>query len=327
MKNNVFYFTRLLSQDLKKKGRNGTARSYICAVNRLVRFLNKYELTFEEITPSLLKNFEQHLLSDGKARNTVSMYMRMLRSICNQAIDQHIVSLPANLFKDVFTGGDSAQKRAVSTKLIMKLGTVDTTHSRSLTFTQDMFLLSFYLRGIPFVDLAHLRKTDINMGVLRYRRSKTNKELTVVLENCALDIFKKYEKYVTRSPYLLPIIERPGHDEYQQYQSALRLYNKNLEIFSDHLKLKTRLTSYVPRHSWATAAYRQGIPVSIISEALGHSSEEVTYHYLASFDDKTLRNANRKVLSLIGKKGRQPTRSQQKIKLPRRKYQIITDDE
>lgn len=295
------YFTRKLAGELKETGRNSTARSYICAVERFISFTNKPEMVFQDINPALLKEFEKRLLMEGKARNTVSMYMRMLRSVCNQANHRNITDLSPLVFKDVFTGTDNCQKRAVSTKLITLLGKMDHDMPWSIAFARDVFLLSFYLRGIPFVDLAFLRKSDIQSGVLCYRRSKTKKLLTVILEPCAKAIFKKYTRYVKISPYALPIINRPGENEYLQYQSALRLYNKNLRKISTMLGLQTVLTSYVARHSWATAAYREGIPVSIISEALGHTSEQVTYHYLTSFDNATLRNANQKVLSLIGK--------------------------
>ena len=137
------------------------------------------------------------------------------------------------------------------------------------------------------------------MGGVRYRRSKTKRLLTVAIEPCAQVIIRKYEQYTQNSPYLLPIINPALPDKYKQYQSALRLYNKRLNHLSTLLGLKIRLTSYVARHSWATAAYREGIPVSVISESLGHASEKVTYTYLASFENRTLRNANKKVIALL----------------------------
>lgn len=298
-RNCILDFARALAKELKLSGRYGTARSYTCATERFIEFTGHYDMKFEELDSSILKDFERHLLMQNKSRNTISMYMRMLRTVCNQAVEREIAMIPAGLFRDVFTGTDTSQKRAVSTQVITKMSELDPEKSWSISFARDIFMLSFYLRGIPFVDLAHLRKSDLKNGLLKYRRSKTKKLLSVVVEPCALAILNKYARFTKGSPYLLPLIIRPGEDEYLQYQSALRWYNKNLENLSDILNLKIRLTSYVPRHSWATAAYREGIPVSIISEALGHASEQVTYHYLTSFDDRTLRDANKKVISLI----------------------------
>lgn len=298
--NNLFDFTDTLARELISSGRNGTAHSYLSSARKLIKFTNE-KITFDELTPALLKSYEQSLMMEGRKRNSISLYMRMLRSICNQASGRGLTTIPAGLFSDVFTGTDSSEKRAVSVCVIKRISDADLTKvSPGIAFCRDMFLLSFYLRGIPFVDLAYIRKSDIRKGVLHYRRSKTNRPLTVPLEPCALEIIRKYAYLMDRnSPYLLPIIKHPGKDEYRQYQSALRLYNKNLNRLSTLLGLKGKLTSYVARHSWATTAYHHGIPVSMISESLGHSSEKVTYTYLASFGNTALRRANRKVIAAV----------------------------
>lgn len=297
--NSITDFVTTLAGKLVQSERHGTARSYISSIRRLNLFMQRDTLTFDELTPALLKQYELHLYADGCKRNSVSLYMRMLRSIFNQACRRGIATPIIGLFDEVFTGTDSSEKRAASPNVIKRLNEVELGGLSELIFARDIFLLSFFLRGIPFVDLAHLRKSDIRMGVLRYRRSKTNRLLTVALEPCAQALFRKYAALTKDSPYLLPIISRPGSNEYRQYQSALRLYNKRLARLSEILRLKTPLTSYVARHSWATAAYRQGIPVAVISESLGHASEKVTYTYLASFENRTLRNANRKVIALL----------------------------
>lgn len=292
-------FVSLLVEDLALAGRHGTAHSYRSSMKRLFRFAGNSQLPFSALTPCLLKHYEQYLLGEGCKRNTVSLYLRMLRSICNQAVRRGVASIPPGLFDEVFTGTDSSEKRAVSPSIIRRLHDVDLSACPALEVSRDFFLLSFYLRGIPFVDLVRLRKSDICKGVLRYRRSKTDHLLTVSIEPCAQAILKKYASRVKDSPYLLPVITKEGAAGYRQYQSALRRYNHHLERLSSMLGVRVKLTSYVARHSWATAAYHQGIPVSIISESLGHASEKVTYTYLASFDNRTLNRANRKVIALV----------------------------
>jgi len=292
-------FTDLLITDLLVSGRHSTARSYSCSLKRLTDFVGDANLTFPKLTAELPKCFEQQLFSENCARNTVSSYMRMLRSICNQARNCGKAKIPRGLFDNVFTGTDPSEKRAVSPGVIRSLSEADLSASPQLDFCRDLFLLSFYLRGIPFVDLIHLRKRDITNGTLRYRRSKTDRLLTVKVEPCAQALFNKYSCLAKHSPYLLPVITSSGIAGYRQYQSALRRYNQHLARLSVLLRLKMKLTSYVARHSWATIAYRQGIPVSVISESLGHASEKITYTYLASFDNRTLNRANRKVIALV----------------------------
>ncbi len=292
-------FVPLLVQDLSLNGRHGTARAYMSSLRRLTEFTGNKNLLLSDLNPSLLKRYEQHLFKEGCKRNTISLYMRMLRSICNQAQRRGVKGIRSGLFNDVFTGTDSSEKRAVSPVVIRRLREADLSSHPTLEMARDLFLLSFYLRGIPFVDLIRLRKCDINRGILRYRRSKTGRLLTVAVEPCAQEILRKYSHKTSGSPYMLPVICSEGYSGYREYQNALRRYNLHLHKLSELLKLKTNLTSYVARHSWATAAYHEGIPVAVISESLGHASEKVTYTYLASFDNRTLKRANRKIIALI----------------------------
>ena len=298
-------FVSSLVEELEISNRHGTARAYRSSLNRLLEFTGNHRLSFSDLTPGLLKRYEQSLLIQGCKRNTVSLYMRMLRSVCNQAVSRKITRLPVGLFDEVFTGTDSSDKRAVTPTVIRHLRELDLSGNIRLETARDFFLLSFYLRGIPFVDLIRLRKSDLKRGVLRYRRSKTGCLLTVSVEPCAQEIIRKYASKDSGSIYLLPVLTKEGKGGYRQYQNALRRYNLHLHKLSSLLGLKTTLTSYVARHSWATAAYRQGIPVAVISESLGHSSEKVTYAYLASFDNRTLSRANRKIIGLI-LPGKQP---------------------
>ena len=297
--NTLITFVSSLSEELEQSGRHGTARAYRSSLNRLLEFTGNRQLTFSNLTPGLLKRYEQTLLIQGCKRNTVSLYMRMLRSVCNQAVRREVAHIPSGLFDEVFTGTDSSEKRAVNPAVIRRLRELELASSPVLETARDLFLLSFYLRGIPFVDLIRLRKSDLSRGMLRYRRSKTGRLLTVAVEPCAQEILRKYATQAAGSIYLLPVLSKEGKGGYRQYQNALRRYNLHLHRLSALLGLKVNLTSYVARHSWATAAYRQGIPVAVISESLGHSSEKVTYTYLASFDNRTLSRANRKIIGLI----------------------------
>ena len=62
---------------------------------------------------------------------------------------------------------------------------------------------------------------------------------------------------------------------------------------------RTKCTSYVARHSWATTAKEEGVAISLISESLGHTSEQITHVYLASFNNNTISEVNKKVISTI----------------------------
>ncbi len=294
-------YARSLIEETKKAGQYSTAGIYTSAINSFLKFANDSSITFATLTPELIKQYEEQLLVNGKSHNTVSAYMRMLRSISYQAEEEGIpLSWAVNkLFESVFTGYAPTAKRAISPSIIRRLALLELDQKPSLCFSRDLFLLSFYLRGIPFVDLAHLRKKDVKYNTIYYYRHKTHQQLSVQIEPCAAQILNKYQKKAADSPYLLPILTLTGEDGYRQYKSALRLYNQHLHQLSEKLRLNTPLTSYVARHSWATTAKNEGINISLISESLGHSSEKVTHVYLASFDNNTMSKANRKVISTI----------------------------
>lgn len=304
-------FTLSLTQETKQAGRYSTAGTYISTYNSFLRFTENLDIAFKDLTPGLIKSYEDQLLLEGKRHNTISAYMRMLRSICNQAFDAGVsFSHPVDkLFEFVFTGYEPTAKRAISPSIIRRLALLDLGEKPNLCFSRDLFLLSFYLRGIPFVDLAHLRKSDVKYNTIYYYRHKTHQQLSVQIEPCAAQIINRYKQKHASSPYLLPILTLTGEDGYKQYKSALRLYNQHLHRLSEILRLKVPLTSYVARHSWATAAKDEGINISLISESLGHSSEKITHVYLASFTNNAISRANKKVIATIN-----PNRKQRKAK-------------
>ena len=180
-------FIKSLARKAKLGGRYSTANTYLYTLHSFQKFAGKASLTFEEITPESIKEYEQYLILNGKRYNTISLYMRMLRSICNQASEQNIASLNTReLFENVFIGNEPTAKRAISPAIISRLLEADFSKNSRLDFARDLFLLSFYLRGIPFVDLVHLRKTDVQGNMLVYFRQKTGQQLTVIIENLSL---------------------------------------------------------------------------------------------------------------------------------------------
>lgn len=207
-----------------------------------------------------------------------------------------------DIFENVFVGCDTTAKRAIKPIIINQLREADFSRYPQLEFSRDLFLLSFYLQGIPFVDLAYLRKSNVNGNILVYRRHKTRQQLYITVENCAHKIIKRYARECKSSAYLLPILNAVGEQGYKQYKSALRLYNKHLNQISEMIQITPHLTSYVARHTWASTAREKGIPVSIISTGMGHSSEKVTYVYLESLDNKTMSEANKKIISAVTSK-------------------------
>jgi integrase len=278
-------------QELKDKNKINTARKYAAALRRFSVYRNLTDIPLEDLTTKELKLFEDHLLRRGVVMNTVSFYMRILRAVYNKAIIEEIIP-PGKPFATVYTGVARTKKRAIDEKIIRQLQLLQ--FKPNLAFARDMFLLSFYTRGMSFIDMANLKKDSIINGVIVYRRKKTGQQILVGLEPCMGEIIKRYAKMTKGSDYLLPLLYQDG--EAIKYEAALRNQNQRLKKISKQLGLSKHLTTYVSRHTWATIARSKGISLPIISEGMGHTSEQTTRIYLSSLDHRIIDRANRKII-------------------------------
>lgn len=292
-------FMERLIEVLVREQRDGTAHVYRSTLNRLRSFMGGGDITFHQLTPEWLMRFEKRLLADQLTWNTISTYMRTLRSVYNQAIECDSAPYVPRLFNKVYTGVDSKVKRAVRPETMRKLMMEEATLDAKQAFGRDMFVLLFLFRGMSFVDLAYLRRCDLQGSVITYRRHKTGRRLSIAVSKEAMEIIRRNENADPLSPFLFPIIKHPGRGEYKQYTNMLRSMNYRLMQVSRTLKLKERISTYVARHTWATTALRQNFNPSLICDAMGHSSVKVTETYFKSFRDDDINRMNRKVVSFI----------------------------
>lgn len=287
-----FQFMVSVIIQLKRLNRERTAETYMATLNSFMRFRKDNDVLFDEINSDLMMEYEAYLKMQGVTMNTVSFYMRILRAVYNRAVEKGLTE-QRNPFRHVYTGIDKTVKRAIPLKAIRRIKELDLSLKPSLDFARDMFLFSFYTRGMSFIDMAYLRKKDLQNGILSYRRRKTGLQLFIRWEKCMQEIIDKYPKMNTG--YMLPIIKTSGNER-QQYRNALRLVNNKLKEISAMTGLQTNLTMYVSRHSWASIAKSKNVPISIISEGMGHDSEATTQIYLASLDSSLIDKANGMIL-------------------------------
>lgn len=285
-------FAKRITGELKNEGRTKTAASYLTALRSFLQFQKGVDIGFDEIKPHLIKRYEQHLKARNICNNSISFYMRILRAIYNRAVEENLTE-QCFPFKGVYVGIDKTVKRAVDEDIISRLKTLTLPKNKGLEFARDMFLFSFYCRGMAFVDVAHLTNSNIKGDYIVYQRHKTGQELSIRIEPCLKNIITRYSEKSNKERYLLPILTGDSPN----YESALRLQNLRLKNISDMMGLGTPLTSYVARHSWATLAKRKGVSTQIISESMGHSNEKTTLIYLSSLDRTVIDQANAKLLS------------------------------
>ena len=290
----LFNFMHGVIAQLQQMDRQRTSETYRCTLKSFMQFREDKDVLLEDIDSDLMLMYEAYLHNRGLTKNSTSFYMRILRAVYNRAVEKDLTT-NRYPFKHVYTGIDKTIKRAVPLKVIKQIKNLDLSLQPSLDFARDMFLFSFYTRGMSFIDMAYLKKKDLANGILSYRRRKTGQQLFIRWEKCMQEIVEKYATDYY-SPYLLPILQYPYDNHRNQYKNALYRSNKSLKEIAKMAGLSIPLTLYVARHSWASIAKSKNIPISVISEGMGHDSEMTTQIYLASLDNAVVDRANAQIL-------------------------------
>lgn len=291
--NTLFRFMEDVIERLRQLKHIGTAKNYHAALSSFKRFRNNEDITLGTITQITMEDYQAYLKSTSLSSNSISFYMRILRAVYNRAVEQELTK-DRKPFRTVFTGTEKTIKRAISINDIKRIKNLDLSLKPNLEFARDIFLFLFFCRGMSFIDAVFLKKTDIQNGVLTYRRHKTNQVLHIKVIKPIKELIDRYSN--KDSPYLLPFINYSVSDERKQYETALRRINNTLKIIASMAKLPVTLTTYVSRHTWATIAKSKNVPINVISDALGHDSIVTTQIYLASIDMSVIDQVNELII-------------------------------
>lgn len=292
----LFNFMESIIIRLKQNGKVRTSETYTSALNSFKKFRKDEDIMLDCLNSEVMEAYEAWHQSRGVAPNTISFYTRILRAVYNRAVEEDIVE-NKNPFRHVYTGVDKTIKRALPLPVIKKIKALDLSLTPALDYARDMFMMSFMLRGMSFIDMAFLRKTDLQNGYVTYRRRKTGQKLVIEWTNEMQLILDKYPE--NASDYLLPVIRNPGTNERCTYHNMGYNINHSLKAVAKVVGVTIPLTLYVARHSWASIAKSKGIPLSVISEGMGHDNEATTQIYLASLDTSAVDKANSLILKSI----------------------------
>lgn len=296
-KHTLFGYMEKVIARYRNQGQLRTSETYSSTLNSFRTFRKGRDLPLKEVDSELMEAYGHHLKHIGLCPNTISFYLKHLRAVYNRAVDEGLV-VDKHPFRRVTTSIAKTPKRALSLQLVRQLKAMDLSHDPSRCFARDMFLFSFYTRGMSFVDIAYLQKKNLKNGILSYCRRKTHQRLSMHWEGCMQEIVDKYcaDK---DSPYLFSILPPLGDDSRKRYLSVMCRINRHLKQLGEELGMHQPLTLYCARHSWASIAHEKGIPLSVISEGMGHDSEKTTQIYLASLQTEVIDKANRKILKLL----------------------------
>jgi integrase/recombinase XerD len=291
-------FADKIIQQMMEANRVGNALVYQTAVNRLITYCGK-DVSFEEINYKLLDQFSHDLTTSGLKINSVSNYFRSIRAIYNKAIKMKVVDRSLYPFYDISIKSEKTAKRAILKEDIAKLLEVHVEKNSTCWRSLNYFMLSFYLRGISFTDLAYLKQSNIIDGRIEYRRRKTHKNYNVKLFPEAETIIN--QMHVPGSDYLLPIIPFGVTEDSVRakriIQQCIKTTNKYLKKLSAECGLLNSIQTYTSRHSFATIAKRMGYSNELIAESLGHEiGNKITNIYLDTFDTNVLDSMHQHVI-------------------------------
>jgi len=290
-------FADMTIKELYNKNRVGNAIVYQTGVNSIFKFKPSKELRFTDISSQFIEKYIDYLTERGCKTNTVGNYLRTLRAIYNKAIKAKLVDRRYYPFAEIPIKTERTAKRAFTKDVIKTIELLELP-DKKMAQARDYYLLSFYLAGINFTDLAYLKKTNIVDGRIEYRRRKTGTEYSIKILDSVKDRFDTYAAHPRK--YLLPIL--PDHitegslEAKKLIHQFIKTTNKYLKRISTELELSKPCTTYTVRHSWATIAKRMGYSKELISEALGHQQgNQITETYLDSFEREVIDEVNLKV--------------------------------
>lgn len=295
-----FYeYTEDIIKDLKAAKKYGNANAYINCLNAIKRFQNDVEINFNQINYKFLSRFETYFLAKGNTVNGLSFVMRTLRAIYNRAIKEGYAKQENYPFKNYKIKSEPTRKRAIRIEDIHRIRDLPLAKGSDLCHAKNYYMVSFYLMGISFLDLALLKVENIKDGRIDYRRHKTGSLYSIKISDKLQKLLDEYISGKSKQDYIFPIIKRPEHPEleYKDTRNQIKKYNKNLKEIARLCEIEMNLTSYSCRHSWATIAKRKGVPTAIISEGLGHTNEQTTQIYLDSFDREVMDEYNEAIIS------------------------------
>ncbi|WP_437369250.1 tyrosine-type recombinase/integrase [Maribacter litoralis] len=281
-----------------KSNKPGTAAWYEAGIRAFKKFNDGKDIRLDDITVTLLKNFQIDKESQGTGNNTISNYMRSVRALYNSAIKEDQFTTPKNPFEHYkIPATTRTKKKAIAKVELVRIRDLDYKKESAIWHARNYALIMFNCRGMNFVDLVKVKVKDISGNYLFYGRSKTGDQLSVRITKELNELLNFYLTDKTEEDYLFPANYDGSTKHYEKYKTLRRRMNENLKIIADDVGIEGKFTTYSIRHSWATIAKYMGISTEIISEGLGHHSLKTTEIYLKSFTNKVLDDANELIVA------------------------------
>lgn len=283
------------AKDFRRQGRIGTAVSYECAQSSINKFAPNAR--FADVSPDFLHRYEKWMLELGNSVTTVNIYLRSLRSLFNNAINEGMLNKDLYPFGkrkyEIPTGNNI--KKALTLKDIASIYYYQPKPGSVAEMAKDYWVFMYLCNGINVKDMCLLKYGSIKSGILEFERAKTIRTkrkveaIRVTVMDDMKEIIKKWGNVRTSSDtYIFPVLSPnlTPERERQLIQQLTHVINDNMKTIVKAIGIEDDVTTYAARHSFATILQRSGASTEFISEALGHSNVRTTQNYLAGFEDE-----------------------------------------
>lgn len=284
---------------LKAEGRINTAQNYNVSLKSLQDFYPKVD--FENITPDFLNRYESWMLSNNKSISTVGFYLRPLRTIINEGIENKVFQREDYPFikKKYQIPASKNIKKALNRDEVKKVLNYIPEPNSPEEKAKDFWVFSYLCNGINFKDISFLRWKDIKDDQIIFIREKTKRTKKHNIQPIIIPLLNEAEKIIdkwgskngTSDDYIFNIIDKEMSPEtiekkIHQFIKTTNYWNRKL---AGKLEIKADMTTYYARHTFSTMMKRMGASTELIREQLGQSSTKVTENYLDSFEDDVKR--------------------------------------
>jgi len=312
--NDIYFHYEQAKEKFRAYNSYGTASNYEFALKSFKEFIKHTKghepvtLPFATITPDWLQKYENYMITENKrSRTTVSMYVRTLRTIFNNAISEK--EIESNIYP--FGKGKYQPptvrnvKKALSKENLKKLFKAIPNTPEQIR-AKDFWFFSFACNGMNIKDIALLKHDNIQEDIIIFYRAKTIntsktdlKPVTVYLTKYSKEIIKKYGKSeIDKNEYLFSIISNNDNEEtkHKKIKNFTKFINQNLKLLAKANGITEEISTYWARHSFATSAIRNGASMEFVSESLSHSNLKTTQNYFAGFEDKDKKELMQKLM-------------------------------
>lgn len=283
----------------REQGKDSTADLYRASSNWLKSFQGNHKLQWKDFTEELVDRFEAYLKTKKLKTNSRNSYLSNIRAMYNAAVKDKVVTACPNPFTHLKLKREATEKRALPGNITEQIASLHLDNRPDLREAVDLYTFCYLACGMPFVDLACLTEENISGDKIIYNRIKTGVKVSIGITSGMKILLARYHKAgALRLFTILPDKEKVSHEV---YKSRLYRQNKRLKEVGKMLGLPIDLTIYVARHSWASEAQEQDIPLSVISHNLGHTSEETTRIYLSGLSQEKLNKESKRVTQNVDK--------------------------